>query len=67
MFLALLELMLCAELPEVRSADDIAWFRDRLRLDLSDDAASQNLLQNIELSLKTISTQLMDMIHIAVN
>ena len=66
-FLALLNLTLCCDLPEVQTMDDVLWVRDHLRLDLSDDQADKFFLDLIEESLHTVSTQLMDMIHIIAN
>ena len=66
-FLALLNLTLCCDLPEVQTMDDVLWVRDHLRLDLSDDQADKFFLNLIEESLHTVSTQLMDMIHIIAN
>ena len=47
--------------------DDVLWVRDHLRLDLTDDQADKFFLDLIEESLHTVSTQLMDMIHIIAN
>ena len=66
-FLALLNLTLCCDLPEVQTIDDVLWVRDHLRLDLTDEQADKYFLDLVEESLHTVSTQLMDMIHIMAN
>jgi len=66
-FLALLNLTLCCDLPEVQSMTDVLWVRDHLRLDLTDEQADKYFLDLVEESLHTVSTQLMDMIHIIAN
>eukprot|EP00727_Mastigamoeba_balamuthi_P009991 m51a1_g5614 putative phosphatidylinositol- -diphosphate 3-kinase (1334) ;mRNA; f:729197-733986 len=66
-FIVLFSMTLCAGLPEVNTADDIAFLRERLRLDLGDEEAGQLFLKLVEQSLHTIGTQLMDLIHILAN
>jgi len=67
LFLTLLNLTLCCDLPEVQGIKDVMWVRDHLHLDLSDSDATIFFLGIIEESLHTVSTQLMDMIHIIAN
>ena len=67
LFTTVLTMSLCCGLPEVQTVDDVRWVRDHLHLDLSDPDASSFFLNLIEESLHTVSTQLMDMIHIIAN
>ena len=67
LFATVLSMSLCCDLPEVQTVDDVNWVRDHLHLDLSDPDASSFFLNLIEESLHTVSTQLMDMIHIIAN
>lgn len=67
LFTTVLTMSLCCGLPEVQTVDDVNWVRQHLHLDLSDPDASTLFLSLIEESLHTVSTQLMDMIHIIAN
>jgi len=67
LFTTVLNLALCCGLPEVQTAADVFWMREHLHLEMSDPEASTFFLNLIEESLHTVSTQLMDMIHILAN
>ena len=59
--------MLSVGLPELQSVEDIMFLRDQLALELNDDGAAKKFRELIEESLKTKTTQFMDMLHIFVN
>ena len=64
---SMLNLMLTANLPEVETVEDVSWVRQKLRLDLDDEAASKHFTNLIDESLHTVTTQIMDVIHIMAN
>lgn len=56
--------MLSVGLPELQSVDDIMSLRDKLSLDLSDEAAGNDFIKLIEESLNTKATQFNEMVHL---
>ena len=57
----------CCDLPEVQTISDVLWVRDHLFLGETDEQAEKHFLDLVEESLHTVSTQLMDLIHIMAN
>ncbi|GAM28626.1 hypothetical protein SAMD00019534_118020 [Acytostelium subglobosum LB1] len=63
-FFNMFELMLSTGIPELRSESDILYLRDKFRLDLSDQEASDRFTKLIHESINTLTTQINFAIHI---
>lgn len=59
--------MLAVGLPELQSVEDIMFLRDKLALGKTEPEAASSFKELIDESLKTKTTQFMDMLHIFVN
>ena len=65
--LSVLQLSLHARMPELRTRDDIGYLRERLRLDLSDEAAVTVFLAEADKALSDFYKRLDNTIHILVH
>jgi len=67
LFINLFYTMLAVGLPELQTVEDILFLRDKLALEKKDEDAAVLFRELIDESLKTKTTQFMDMLHIFVN
>jgi len=67
LFINLFYTMLSVGLPELQTVEDIMFLRDKLALGKTETEAANALKELIDESLKTKTTQFMDMLHIFVN
>jgi phosphatidylinositol-4,5-bisphosphate 3-kinase len=65
LLLTLLSLMTACGIPELESATDIGFLRQRLDVSLSDDAAAETMRRAIADSLSNTKTLLNDAVHLA--
>jgi phosphatidylinositol kinase/protein kinase (PI-3 family) len=64
LLITLFSLMLSCGIPELKTAQDIQWMRERLMVGKTDEEASKKFVQEIETSLRTKTTQLNDAAHL---
>jgi hypothetical protein len=64
MFISLFKLMLSTGIPELQSASDICYMRDRLLIGKDTDTAAQHFEREIESSLKNKRLLINNVVHI---
>lgn len=66
-FIALFQMMLSTGIPELSSNDDLAYLREALDSDLTEDQAAKHFERLIYESLSTKTTQLNGLVHLLAN
>ena len=66
-FIALFQMMLSTGIPELSTNDDLAYLRDALNFDLTEEQASKLFTDLIYESLRTKTTQLNNYVHLMAN
>jgi len=64
LLITLLMLALTCDIPELTSADDIAWVHKTLMLDATDEEAERRFKKLIHVALHTTTTKLNDAVHL---
>jgi phosphatidylinositol kinase/protein kinase (PI-3 family) len=67
LFINLFSMMLSVGLVELKSIEDVLWLRKTLNVEMGEEEAAAHFKKLIEVSLKTKTTQLMDVVHILAN
>ena len=64
LLITMFSLMVSSGMPELQTDEDIFWLRDKLQLDVAEDAAGEHFKQKIEEAYKNKRVRLNDVAHL---